>query len=268
MVILTLFLLSCNVFYHIAIYIIIQYIYHSKTINYSLHSYCFNVIFNDVFKIERETTMTDDQLLQTFTPLVDFLAEAFGENTEVVLHDLSTPEHSVIALRNGHLSGREIGNPMTDLANKIIKDRRYERENFVTNYYGYSNGRAFVSSTFYIKNDNRLIGLLCINSDTTQARELKELFDHFMHRFDVDEEHLHLKENLENPVVSMAHSLITKAIQEVGVSPSRMTKCEKVKLVHKLNSQGILLMKGAVPEIAKQLAISEPTVYRYLKEKI
>ena len=76
-----------------------------------------------------------------------------------------------------------------------------------------------------------------------------------------------MKENLENPVVSMVRSLILKAIREVGVTPNRMTREEKVELVHKLNMQGILLMKGAVPEIAKQLSISEPTVYRYLNEK-
>ena len=211
--------------------------------------------------------MTDPQLLQIFVPLVDFLAEALGENTEIVLHDLSTPEHFVIALRNGHLSGREVGNSMTDLAYQIIKDKRYEQEEFITNYYGYSNGKSFVSSTFYIKNDNRLIGMLCINNDTTQARELQDLFNHFMQRFSIKEERLDVKENLENPVVSMVRSLILKAIHEVGVAPNRMTKDEKVGLVHKLNTQGILLMKGAVPEIAKQLLISEPTVYRYLNEK-
>lgn len=211
--------------------------------------------------------MTDQQLLQIFVPLVDFLAEALGENTEVVLHDLSNPDHSVIALRNGHLSGREIGNSMTDLAYRIIKDKQYEKENFITNYYGYSKGKSFVSSTFYIKNDDRLIGLLCINNDTTQARELQDLFNHFMQRFNINEERIHVKENLENPVVSMVHSLIVKAIHEVGVAPNRMTREEKVGLVHKLNTQGILLMKGAVPEIAKQLSISEPTVYRYLNEK-
>ncbi|MGI5965695.1 MULTISPECIES: helix-turn-helix transcriptional regulator [Anaerotruncus] len=208
--------------------------------------------------------MKDQELMQVFVPLVDFLAEVFGESCEVILHDLSNPEHSVIALRNGHLSGRAIGSSMTDLAFRVYSEKQYEGEDFLANYRGYSGGKTFVSSTFYIKNEGRLIGMLCINSDTSQASELRDIFNRFMRRFEVREDLPHVEENLGNPVVSMVHSLIDKAIQEAGISPARMTKAEKVQLVQKLNAQGILLMKGAVAEIAEQLSISEPTVYRYL----
>lgn len=39
---------------------------------------------------------------------------------------------------------------------------------------------------------------------------------------------------------------------------------EKMVVVHRLEERGVLGMKGAVMEIARQLKISEPTVYRYL----
>ena len=55
--------------------------------------------------------------LQAYVTLVDFLAEFMGENTEVVLHDMTDWHHSVIANRqhvqrvNTHLARRDQINP-------------------------------------------------------------------------------------------------------------------------------------------------------------
>lgn len=48
-----------------------------------------------------------------------------GRNTEIVLHDLTKPESSVIDIVNGHLSGRSIGSsvlsgPKQDLGFKAV----------------------------------------------------------------------------------------------------------------------------------------------------
>ncbi len=39
-------------------------------------------------------------LLKPFFPLVDFLADVFGEDVEVVLHDVLDINKSVVAIRN------------------------------------------------------------------------------------------------------------------------------------------------------------------------
>ena len=44
--------------------------------------------------------------LQKYIPLVDFFAAVLGKNSEVVLHDLTDPDHSIIAIRNNHISNR------------------------------------------------------------------------------------------------------------------------------------------------------------------
>jgi predicted transcriptional regulator YheO len=64
----------------------------------------------------------------------------------------------------------------------------------------------------------------------------------------------------------MLSALVTQAVEKAGVSPQRMSRQEKIKIVHDLNEQGVMTMKGAVSEIAQQLCISEPTVYRYLSQ--
>jgi predicted transcriptional regulator YheO len=45
-----------------------------------------------------------------------------------------------------------------------------------------------------------------------------------------------------------------------------MNRNERAQVIHNLMEAGVHNMKGAVIEIAKQLDISEPTVYRYIKK--
>ena len=55
-------------------------------------------------------------LIKSLIPLVKTIALTFGKNCEVVLHDLSDPQSSIVAIENGHVTGRKIGDPITDLA--------------------------------------------------------------------------------------------------------------------------------------------------------
>jgi predicted transcriptional regulator YheO len=74
--------------------------------------------------------------IMKYLSMVNFIADICGPKYEVVLHDLSKPEKSVIAIRNNHISGRDIGSPITDLALKILKQREYDKTEFITNYKG------------------------------------------------------------------------------------------------------------------------------------
>jgi predicted transcriptional regulator YheO len=64
-----------------------------------------------VTKRVRSMTESPSALLSAFIPMVDFLAEVLGEGCEVVLHDVTNPERSVIAIRNSHVSGRDVALP-------------------------------------------------------------------------------------------------------------------------------------------------------------
>ena len=46
----------------------------------------------------------------------------------------------------------------------------------------------------------------------------------------------------------------------------RLTYSEKLMVMKKLEEKGVFLFKGAIPEVARQLAISEATAYRYLSK--
>lgn len=217
--------------------------------------------------------MTNSELLNLFVPLVNFLGEAMGDNAEVVLHDVSQPEHSVIAISHGYHSGRTIGSSLTDFAFNIKTNREYEGQDYLVNYRATSRGKEFIASTYYIKNKGQLIGMLCINVDTTITQNFFESTKKFIESLNLgailseEDKTDNIEENLDLPIASYADSIIAKTISESKILPERMTRDEKMQIVWELADQGIPRMKGAIAEIARQLNMSESTVYRYISQR-
>lgn len=212
--------------------------------------------------------MTDLQVLQRYIDLVPFLGEVLGPGCEIIIHDVTDPEHSLVAICNG-VSGRELGNPITDLARDLIQRSAHTHADYLANYTGRSKTGQFLSSTYYIKNEGRLIGLLCINKDMSAMQALNSSFRSILDQFNLSAPlESEYSETLDNPIVEMLHNRIADIVSQDGISPNRMSLKEKVRIVHRMNEEGILMMKGAVPEIAAQLGVSVPTVYRYLNKTL
>lgn len=210
--------------------------------------------------------MTDQDVLQRYVDLVPFLGTVCGEGCEIVVHDTSKPDHSLIAISNG-VSGREIGNPITDLAMDLVRRETYMQEDYISNYCGQNKNGEFLCSTYFIKNEGRLIGMLCVNKDVTAVQRINTSLRFLLDQFNLKPaQESEFTENLDNPVADMMHSRIADTIAEYGVDPTHMSIQEKINIVHRLDEDGVLMMKGAKAEIAKQLMVSVPTVYRYLKK--
>lgn len=69
--------------------------------------------------------MTD--LLYSYKTTVKFLGSVLGPDYEVVLQDLSNINHSVIAIENGHISGRTIGSPLTSAVFQMLSSKCMKR---------------------------------------------------------------------------------------------------------------------------------------------
>lgn len=221
--------------------------------------------------------MTDSEILSLYIPLVNFLGDVLGDNTEVVLHDVSSPERSVIAIRHGFHSGRSVGSSLTDFAFQVKHNKEYETSDYLVNYRAKAKGKEFIASTFYIKNNGKLIGMLCLNTNTTAVRDFIKTTQQFIETLHIGgsvlsmnpdgEPDVSVEENLDIPIVSFADSIIAKTIAESNIPPERMTRREKMEIVWNLADCGIPRMKGAISEIARQLKLSESTVYRYISQK-
>ena len=208
---------------------------------------------------------TINAYLKKYIPLVDFLAEVFGDDAEVVLQDVSDFNNSVISIRNNHISGRKLGAPATNLVLKVMNGN-FTDKNYVTNYRGVSAaGKVVRSSTYFIKDDkNVVVGMLCINIDIDKLVQLKnhldgilklpeEIFEKTTERFSVSAE-------------GLASDSIETILEESGISPERMSQEEKMEVVYKLDKNGVFLVKGSICKVASVLNVSNATIYRYLSK--
>jgi len=203
--------------------------------------------------------------LKKYLPLVDFLAEVLGEDTEVVLHDVTDVDRSVVAIRNGHISGRCVGAPATNVVLKIMKDGSENAIDYLTNYQGLSaGGKTLRSSTYFLHDDDRcLIGILCINIDASKLEQFRDYLNSVVKIRHEPSENERV-EHFSSTVEELAYTSIETVINAAGVSPQRMSQDEKINIVRRLNDDGVFLLKGAISRIAARFDVSEATVYRYL----
>lgn len=215
------------------------------------------------------TIMNTNDYLKQYVPLVDFIADICGPACEVVLHDVSVPEYSIVAIRNP-LTGN-IGVPLTGLTVDFTDPAVYEGRKFLTNYVEQVGDKRYLSSSYFIKKDGDLAGVLSINKDLTPIDECWLAAHGILAQYNMQmpkDEETGQPPSDTSPVVTLLHNMISNAINETGVPPTRMSLNEKVRLVHKLSDSGVLMIDGAISEIASRLGISEPTVYRYLNRRI
>ncbi len=201
--------------------------------------------------------------LGTLKKIVEGLGKTLGRNCEIVLHDISNPDSSIIAIANGHVTGRNIGSPATDF---LLDLAAAPNENdMVINYFTKaSNGKQLKSSTFLVRDEKgEVIGAFCINIDISQLLGVKDFVDDLLC---IDETENNAMENFPNNTTEFLQMMIDKSLSIVNKPVEFQTKEDKLKIVAYLNKCRVFKIKGAVDFVAKTLKVSRYTIYNYLDE--
>ena len=203
--------------------------------------------------------------LSQYVHLVKALASHFGSSTEVVLHDLRSrdPKHSIVAIENGYVSGRKIGDgPSHIVLESLSRDPSVlsDRLSYLTKT---SDGKILKSSTIYLHDEEgNAIGILGINTDITLTLAM-ENYLHDFHAADVSNSE---PEPITTNVADLLDSLIEQSIRLIGKPAALMTKDEKVKAIRFLNDSGAFLITKSGPKVCTVFGISKYTLYSYLDE--
>lgn len=205
--------------------------------------------------------MTVNPVLERYRALVNMVSETFGNNCEVVLHDFSNMQNSIVEIANGHVTGRSIGSPLPEHSLKRISEGRVED---VINYTGKSaEGRVLKSSTTFIKDkQGKVVGCFCINFDMTELVLAQKVLNDIMNVATETNEHTSQKATINDVLTE----IVASTIESVGKPVAYLTKEEKVQIVDNLDNQGAFLIKGAIDYVAKVLCVSRYTIYNYLDE--
>lgn len=208
-------------------------------------------------------TEKDKAILNSYIAVAEGTAEFWGENCEVVIHNLSRLDASVMKIVNGHLSGRQIGSPISEVTlsfvNKMLANPGLRH---VTYFAKNKRGDAFKASISAIEGEKgNIIGLFCINFYLTAS--LLSLLQNFTPNTKTE------NDNISETFVENAEELMLNALEEakksvydnLSISSSNKNK----EIVSILYQKGIFNLKDSVITIANHLGISKNTVYMHIR---
>ena len=207
-------------------------------------------------------------LLNRYIAIADLIVKTFGEDVEVVLHDLRHPQNSVIYVANSRVTGRTVGESFQYLISKALEVSESDKS-ILANYYFEQNGRKIRSSSLFIRDDDgELVGALCINIDTTraiaQAKWLESLLPGLqlsMSRDDKIEDQQ--SSGQTDDILQTVNALIDRILEE---NPNPKNREERLQLIRFMETRGVFLVKGALDRVAEKLKMSKVTLYADLDE--
>ena len=94
------------------------------------------------------------------------VARQFGSNCEVVVHDLCAedPEHSVVVIENGHVTGRRLGDGPSHVVWEALKADPKNLQDRLAYLTRTEDGKILKSSTIFIRDDqDKVTGIFAIN---------------------------------------------------------------------------------------------------------
>ena len=193
------------------------------------------------------------------------LAGQFGPNCEVVIHDLrgNDLEHSIIAIENGHVTGRSIGDGPSHIVLESLKEDPGMLKDRISYLTRTADGRVLKSTTLFIRDDEgKAIGLLGINYDISMLVSVEESLRDFTGQDTLSSE----PEAISRNVADLLDELLEHSVRLVGKPTAMMSKDDKIRAIKFLDDNGAFLITKSGPKVCQYFGISTYTLYSYLDE--
>jgi len=208
-------------------------------------------------------SFSDNFILNHYVNVAEVLGEMFAPFLEVVVHDLRNPDEAIIAIYNGHITGRKVGDSTTDLGHKRLKEKVPDK---ILNYSNEGlRGIKLRSSSLGIRNQkNELIGSICLNLNISVFEDIGSILQNLIST--AQNPFINGKEKfLTNSPSNDIKEAISQIIINQSMNSTKLSKKDKIDIIQALMFQNQFNIKGAVTLIAKELKLSKPTVYKYRK---
>ena len=201
--------------------------------------------------------------LDMFTGILDLLENHLGTNCEIVLHDNTQPyEHSIVDIRNGHVTGRKIGdcggNWGLEVLSKMCNDTHIYNK-----IVHMRNGKIIRGSSMFIQDDDGVnIGAICINMDITDTLKCEEYLKQLnMYATPAPS----ATELFSSDVNQLLDNLLRQCENMFDKPISHLNKDEKMQIIHFLDTKGAFLITKSGDKVCDFLNISKFTLYNYLE---
>ena len=229
-------------------------------------------------------------VINALRPVVPMLAAMAGSHLEVVLHDVGRPENSVIAIANGHISGRVVGSSVLEgphgdrgfaAATRVVSTAGAVHS-MVDDYTTVTaDGRTLKSASAIFRDAGGVpFATLCLNVDVSVFQSAHAWMERMLQPFRQAEvtapaqkrgqvrapaDAAMLAETTA-PAVGPQLDLLMQEIIGDAVRPAKMGKEEKIQAVREMQRRGLFIVKGGVQRAAAALRVSRFTIYNYMDE--
>jgi predicted transcriptional regulator YheO len=193
------------------------------------------------------------------------IAGQFGRNCEVVIHDLrgGDTEHSIIAIENGHVTGRSVGDGPSHIVLESLKETSESLEDRVSYLTKTSDGRVLRSTTLFIRDeDGKVIGLMGINYDISMLVAV----DGVIRDLTGTDTQTSEPESISRNVADLLDELLEQSVRLIGKPTALMSKDDKIRAIKFLDDSGAFLVTKSGPKVCEYFGISTYTLYSYLDE--
>ncbi|WP_243424564.1 helix-turn-helix transcriptional regulator [Mediterraneibacter glycyrrhizinilyticus] len=218
--------------------------------------------------------MKQDMTLDILIQLAHGLAEHFGPQCEIAIHDVTRDlSNTIVSIENGQISGRAQG----DAASNVVLEALHTPPEELKDQIGYltrsSDGKALKSSSIYIRDrSGNLRYIFSVNYDISSLKAVDELIRGLITTHPATDQSGKAEQKkqesaprIPHTVTELLDSLIEHALAEVGKPVVMMTKEDKIRVVRYLNDAGAFLITKSGDRIASVLGISKFTLYKYME---
>lgn len=214
---------------------------------------------------KKEGTLTESGKLELLRQVAAGIAAQFGSSCEVVIHDLSKhPDHSIVAIVNGHVSGRKVGDGASHVVVEQLQSNDPEPKDQLCYLMKTPDGKILKSSTVYIRNSKgKVSAILAINYDISKLLMVESAVRDLISTEETGQAE---PEKIVN-INDMLEDLIQQSVALVGKPVALMNKDDKVRAIRFLNQNGAFLVTKSGDKIAKYFGISKYTLYSYIDTK-
>ncbi len=203
--------------------------------------------------------MTRDQAFEFLDRTARGIAEMFGPACETLVQDMGSPDHPILSIYNGQVSGREVGSTMDILGTDKELDAVTLANDFVNLYATTPTGQQVKSSTFHLKGEGFDLAL-GIDFDFTSLAYANRTLVGLMSA-DAD-----LQSALWQGGEGQLGSIFDECMASLGKPAKELNKKDRMKLIALLDQKNAFSFRKSVPFVASRLRVSRYTVYKYLDE--
>lgn len=209
--------------------------------------------------VKEGSSVTKEEAFEFLDRTARGIAEMFGASCETLVQDMGSPNHPILSIYNGQVSGREVGSTLDIMGSGKSLDATALTTDFVNLYATTPSGSQIKSSTFHLMGEGYNLAL-GIDFDFTSLAFANRTLMGLMNA-DAD-----LQSAIWTGGEGQLGQIFEECLASLGKPSDELSKRDRMHLIALLDQKNAFSFRKSVPYVAARLKVSRYTIYKYLGE--